>query len=136
MQVGLEEFLTASPAAAASLSLLEGFPDAHTEADCLGIIEDQACGGDGGVTRDCVRAACGLAQMSAGFQNQVLAQNYEYPATRVAKKLQSASDALITACLDSGVPVTKSSVLGPAFREAVKGIARKDLLGDLSKMGL
>ena len=58
----LKAFLTSSGAVCAFLRLLEGFLKTRSEASCRAIIEDYVVGGgDGGLTRQVMRLACGLS---------------------------------------------------------------------------
>ena len=63
----LKDFLTSQPAAAAFLRLLEGFLVGKDANECRCLIEDYAVGGgDGGITRQVMRVACGLAPVGKG----------------------------------------------------------------------
>ena len=57
----LKQFLVSGPCVAAGLSLQHGFESENNEAACRQTIEDYAqLGGDGGLTEDRMRFACGL----------------------------------------------------------------------------
>ena len=57
----LKRFLTSKPAALAGLRLQHGFEMKHSKSDCEAMIENYAAlGGDGGLTEDTLRLACGL----------------------------------------------------------------------------
>lgn len=57
----LRDFLTSGPAAAAGIYLQHGFEVRHSRDECHAMIERYAAlGGDGGLTEDSMRLACGL----------------------------------------------------------------------------
>ena len=57
----LKDFLKSGPARLVTIKMVHGFALRNRNTGCFKIIDDYATGGDGGLTRQCMRLACGMS---------------------------------------------------------------------------